>query len=373
MSKKVCVFLGHNLAVKIDEWEYKYLNDDVNDTFPYGYDRFDDARFEIKYVKINSKEKKFLLNNTFLEKLYLYLIKLPIELIKNDIIWTHYDKDGLYIAALRSIPILNRFLAKQLSCFVWLIDESKNFNKIKIYVISKLLKQIDKVIFHAKTEKNLFKEIYGINCKKLNHIKFGINIENYSNKKKNIIPPKMKSEEKNYILSVGNDRHRDYDTLISLSNDMKQDKFIIATKHILEGYKDNLKTLSVNLKEIRYLYNNCMCVVVPLRYNEHVSGCTTALEAAAMKKPVIISDVPGIDDYVIDGITGIIVPVGDKIALKNAIEKLKNNPDLVLDMGENAYNYVIDKFDTKIWANKHIDISKEILGMREKTWKVKVD
>lgn len=144
---------------------------------------------------------------------------------------------------------------------------------------------------------------------------------------------------------------------------MPESKFILATaneRYLQKKYNDNTIALKANLQEIRWLYNNCLCVIVPLKYNEHVSGCTTILEAAAMQRPVIVSDVPGIREYIIDGITGIIVPVGDLVAMKNAIIKLSKDKDLAKKMGKNAYNYVKDKFTTDKWAKAHLELSKEI-------------
>lgn len=362
--RNICVFLGLELALNLDSWQMRYLKDESNDEFPYGYNRFDNENYNIKYIRISDKEKKILLNKKILLKLYLYLIKLPIELMRNDIVWTHYDKDAFFIAILRCIPGFNRLLAKQISCMIWLIDESKSIKGIKKRLITKLLNKIDKIIVLAYTEKKLFKEIYNVNESSIEYIRFGINIDNYCKSKSMTTPIEINENEEGYILSIGNDRHRDFNLIISVSERLDNEKFIIATKQNIINYPHNMKIFSCNLKEIRHLYNKCLCVVVPLKYNEYVSGCTTALETAAMKKPVIISRVPGIDDYVVDGVTGIIVPIGDESAIENAIKKLKNNPQLAKEMGENAYNYVKDKFDTRNWANRHIEISNDILGRK---------
>ena len=151
---------------------------------------------------------------------------------------------------------------------------------------------------------------------------------------------------------------------------MKDKYFILCScnsEYLNRKYKsNNIKVINANLYEMRYLYENCSCVVIPLKYNEHVSGCTTLLEAAAMKKSVIISNIPGISDYVLNNRTGIIVPIGNVDEFRLAVLKLINNKDYAKMLGNNAYNYAKDKFNTYKWSENHIEISKQLLNFTHK-------
>jgi len=62
------------------------------------------------------------------------------------------------------------------------------------------------------------------------------------------------------------------------------------------------------------------------------------LEAAAAGKPVVASRATGAVDSVLDGVTGMLVPIGDAQALASAIECLLNNPALAHQMGKLAEN-----------------------------------
>lgn len=363
---KVGVFLGYSIAYNVDNWKKQYKQDKVNDTLPYGYDRAESNDVNVQYIKLNKIEKKIFFNK-YLQYAYLYFIKLPILLFKYDIIWTHYDEDGLFIAKLRGIPLLKIFMSKQIANFVWLIDSSKNYSKTKIKNISKLLNRIDKVIYHSPTETEKFLSVFELSSKKIQCVHFGINFNAYSDKKPMIKPSELDDNFKNYILSVGTDVHRDIELLDKLAYKMKDKHFILCScnpKYLNKKYKsNNLKVINANLCEMRYLYKNCSCVVIPLKYNEHVSGCTTLLEAAAMKKPVVISDIPGIRDYVLDDRTGIIAPIGDVDSFKTAVFKLINDKNYAQMLGNNAYKYTKDEFTTEKWAMEHARISKQILNI----------
>lgn len=57
------------------------------------------------------------------------------------------------------------------------------------------------------------------------------------------------------------------------------------------------------------------------------------LEAGAMGKPIVATDVPGCREAVADGKNGLLVPAGDSEALAAAIDRLLTDPYLCRDMG----------------------------------------
>nr|PZN61588.1 MAG: hypothetical protein DIU62_13235 [Pseudomonadota bacterium] len=61
-----------------------------------------------------------------------------------------------------------------------------------------------------------------------------------------------------------------------------------------------------------------------------------ALEAMAMGRPVVLTDIGGAREMIEDGAEGFIVPAGDEPALGDALRKLASDPGLVLGMGAAA-------------------------------------
>jgi glycosyltransferase involved in cell wall biosynthesis len=70
------------------------------------------------------------------------------------------------------------------------------------------------------------------------------------------------------------------------------------------------------------------------------------LEAAALGRPLIATDVPGCRDVAIDGETGLLVPVDDADALANAIETLVRDPALRVTMGQAGRRLVEKHFSS---------------------------
>lgn len=68
------------------------------------------------------------------------------------------------------------------------------------------------------------------------------------------------------------------------------------------------------------------------------------LEAMALGKPVVASNVGGIPEVVDNGVNGFLVPPEDKEALAKAISKLLKDQELRQEMGEKAKRSITDKF-----------------------------
>jgi glycosyltransferase involved in cell wall biosynthesis len=76
----------------------------------------------------------------------------------------------------------------------------------------------------------------------------------------------------------------------------------------------------------------CMFTVAPSVWPEPFG--LVALETAAAGKPIVASDIGGLPDIVADGETGLLVPPGDRSALRAALQRLIGDPDLRSRMGE---------------------------------------
>ena len=72
------------------------------------------------------------------------------------------------------------------------------------------------------------------------------------------------------------------------------------------------------------------------------------LEASAMEKPVIVSNVGGCPEAVDNGETGILIPLKDIEKLKEAIIYLIDNPERTREMGKRGRAKVLKEFNQEI-------------------------
>jgi glycosyltransferase involved in cell wall biosynthesis len=85
------------------------------------------------------------------------------------------------------------------------------------------------------------------------------------------------------------------------------------------------------------------------------------IEAMALRKPVVVSDIAGYTDIVDDGETGFIVPAGDVKSLVAAVIKIVADEDLARNLGSNGQQKVLKYFDAKIRARRIQEIYDEVL------------
>ncbi|WP_200763259.1 glycosyltransferase family 4 protein [Nitrosophilus alvini] len=133
----------------------------------------------------------------------------------------------------------------------------------------------------------------------------------------------------------------------------------IPKEKILEWEKEKIiKYLGTtdNIKE-KIAYTDC--IVLP-SYREGTSR--TLLEAAAIEKPIVTTNVPGCKGVVEDGVNGFLCNVKDSIDLADKMEKILNlSEEERKTMGKKGREKVIKEFDEKIVIEKYMEAIKDIL------------
>lgn len=86
------------------------------------------------------------------------------------------------------------------------------------------------------------------------------------------------------------------------------------------------------------------------------------IEAAACGRAVITTDVPGCRDAIYNGITGILVPERNAIALANSIKELAIDPILYKEMGKRGRKMAERRFDVDNVISQHFKIYNQLLS-----------
>lgn len=92
------------------------------------------------------------------------------------------------------------------------------------------------------------------------------------------------------------------------------------------------------------------------------------LEYMQHKKPVIGTNIGGIKDIIIDGITGYLVPPVDPICLADKILFLLNHPEIAEAMGNRGYERALSEFNTDNWVNRILLFYKNVKIIPRKNW-----
>lgn len=150
--------------------------------------------------------------------------------------------------------------------------------------------------------------------------------------------------DEGYIFSIGNDASRDYPTLLQAVEDAPE-KVILRTNiavPIDPARHSKLAVLNspVPFGKLKELYGKARMVVIPLVETLNAGGVSAILEAAAMGKPMIVSNSRVIQDFLIPGQTCLQVPERNPLELRGAIRRLLDEPETRSRLGRSAREFV---------------------------------
>ncbi len=75
----------------------------------------------------------------------------------------------------------------------------------------------------------------------------------------------------------------------------------------------------------------------------HLGGQQTYLNAMAMGKAVIVGEDRGAPDYIVDGVSGLIVPPGDVRRLEEALRKVLDDDGFREALGKGALRAILER------------------------------
>lgn len=127
---------------------------------------------------------------------------------------------------------------------------------------------------------------------------------------------------------------------------------VIEREQIVKWEQAGLVEYLGTTPDVRPVIANADCVVLP-SYREGIPR--TMIEAAAMAKPIIVTDVPGCRDVVLPGHTGLLCPVKDAHALANCCEQLITmTVEQRSLMGSAGRAFMGQKFDERLVIEQYL-------------------
>ena len=164
--------------------------------------------------------------------------------------------------------------------------------------------------------------------------------------------------EGDYVLAVGSEQ-RDFVSLIRAMEGTAIKLIIVVNKTIAAelnalDHEANLRVLSnIPFVELRALYEQARVVVAPLHNVDYAAGSTSILEAMAMGRPVVVSRTRGIEDYVVEDITGVYVAPYNVLELRDKICDLYAGPATMRNtIGDNARQAVAESMNSDYYIDQ---------------------
>ncbi|MCX8082099.1 MAG: glycosyltransferase [bacterium] len=235
-----------------------------------------------------------------------------------------------------------------------------------------LLKYTYKVVGNSNSVKKFYQKTEKIPENKITVIYNGVDLKEFGN-----INTRVEIKKEGFWVGAGG-RFTEQKGLINLLKAVPEViKIFPKTKFVLVGdgplrntfekfVKDNGTSGNVMFtgyrKDILSIFSLCDVIVVPSLFEGMPN---IVLEAMALKKPVIGTNIPEIAELIIDEKNGFLVPVKDNV--KDIAEKilfLWKTPEVKEKMGEAGYNLIKERFSLERMVREYETLYIEALGYK---------
>ncbi|EIM98258.1 putative glycosyltransferase group 1, RfaG-like protein [Paraburkholderia hospita] len=327
----------------------------------YGYHHAESDEFHLSYSQDAKESKPVRLVRRALKTLLgfdlIHTLRNRDEMLRSDVIWTHTEQEWLSAALMLLMNGKREEQPLLLAQSVWLIDKWPNYGLLRRWFYRKLIGRADLLTTLARDNAELCREYFDRDATQLF---YGLNTRDFPVQQPKAWQPNTPLR----IAAIGNDRDRDWETLIkAVGNDPRFAVRLATRRRIPRALRSlNVQVApAAGLKKQRELYDWADVVVVPLRPNTHASGITVMLEAAAVGKPMVVTNVGGLEDY-FSARAAAYVPPFDADALREALLGLIASPDQALQQAQAASMQLVSRdHTTQHYAQQHVKLTRDLL------------
>ncbi|MGF6772433.1 glycosyltransferase involved in cell wall biosynthesis [Paraburkholderia sp. GAS199] len=333
----------------------------------YGYHHAESDAFKLTYSQDARESKPVRLLRRALKAAlgfdFIHTWRNRAEMLRSDVIWTHTEQEWLSTALMLLLsgrksgdeagPLL-------LAQSVWLLDKWPSYGIVRSWLYRKLIARADQLTTLASENAELCKRYFQREAKSLH---YGLNTRDFPV----TAPTAWKPHAPLRIAAIGNDRDRDWETLIrAFGNDPRYTVKLATRRRIpasLRATNVEIALFSGIVKQ-RELYDWADVIVVPLRPNTHASGITVMLEAAALGKPMVATNVGALQDYFPAGEASYVPPFNPQ-ALRDAVDRLVAEPMEALRQAQAAASGLLSRdLTTQHYAMQHVRVTQDMLRAR---------
>ena len=273
-----------------------------------------------------------------------------------EVVWTHTESQ--YLAVLLLFQARRRTRRpKLIAQSVWLFDRWDRLSRPWRWFYAWLMRQADVLTVHSPDNLQRARELFPMCRSEI--VPFGIRTE----------PIRSREPRKPHcpirVLSLGNDRHRDWMTLVDAIKGWERCELRLVSRQIPRALVRGARNVEVvcpsTNDELMALYEWADIVALALKPNLHASGITVVEEATVCGVPVICTDTGGLRAYFSDGEVTY-VPPRQPEALRWQIASFAQDDDAGAAMVKRARERMVAAgLSSRDFARRHARLSRELL------------
>ena len=329
-----------------------------NDNTPYGYGRAEQMGCRIAFSRsdregLAGKFARFAARAIAGFDL-VHAMRQRKAMAQADIVWTHTESQYLAVAA---VLLATGARTKLLGQTVWLIDRWPSLGPLRRAFYRRLVRRVDVLTFHSPANLAIAARLFP--DKQTILVRYGIATDVR-------IEPRKRPAAPIHVLAIGNDRDRDWPTLIAAVRDQPDVSLLILSGAVSPRLAKGARNVEIRgartQAELMQSFEQATLVCVPLRANLHASGITVLQEAALAGVPIVATDAGGLDAYFPrDEVR--YAPVGDVEALRQAILSTAANPADACAQARRAQRRMVEgALGAEAYIRAHVELSREVLS-----------
>lgn len=270
-----------------------------------------------------------------------------------DIIWTMTEGEAFAAALLMRLGIIPK--RPIISNAVWLLNRWRYLSWPRRRIYKALATDITVLTVHSERCLPVARSAFSNVRSELMY--FGINLEHFPLTK----PDAPRDSAQLHIVAAGNDRTRDWDTLISAFGGDDRFRVTLACSWLspkkISRYNNITLSGASTATALRSLYKTADVIAVPMRENVF-SGITVALEAAALGKTILATRTGGVPTYFDDDHV-VYVAAGDPTAMREAL--LRTTPQSRRALAEAAQQRFLERdYSTRGLISRYAQLTRDL-------------
>jgi glycosyltransferase involved in cell wall biosynthesis len=362
-SRIINVFVHLAYGFDAEHWNQRYKNGQllgINEPFPYGYHRAEEhgcrVIFSVDKAE-NPIEKLFRLGiRFFLQFDFVHAWRNRKGICGADVVWTHTESQNLAVLLLFLITQPKQ-RPKLIAQTIWLFDRWSKCPARDRWLFKKLLARADVLTVHSRENLKVARELFPRVRSEL--VFFGVRAEEKIEPRKSVFRYPIR------LISLGNDDHRDWATLIDAVKNLEGYELRIASQKVSPRLIAGAKNIEIvkpkSNSELLGLYEWGDVMVLAMKPNIHASGITVLQEGVLRGVPIICSDTGGLKAYFSE--TEIkYVPTQDAEAIRRAIREAAEDDEGRWIFVERAQARMgPEGLSSHAYVKRHVELSKELL------------
>jgi glycosyltransferase involved in cell wall biosynthesis len=332
------------------------------------YEKVEDSDgINVERIRISSSYDNIL---DMILKLPFFWLCLFIKLIKRDFDIIHcHDFDtlpiGLFTAKLKEKKVV--YDAHEL--YSGMIEKS-----VPNFVVT-LVDSIERRLVRYTDHLIIAEENYKLYFPSISYTKVSVVLNCESLVSTTYIEPTSKTFTLIYLGALSNSRF--LMELVEVAGNLKDVKLIIGGIGNLYNTLKKVRSSYSNVEFVGYVHpnkviqytqrsNGVACMINPKYKNNRIASATKQFEAMVCGRPIICTKGTKSGEITTQENCGLVIDY-DKNSLRNAIIKLRDNPELCKELGQNALKAALEKYNWEIMAKRLISLYDSISTSNEAT------